>query len=791
MKSGINILLTSVMFPVFIIVSCQSTFSQPVTGKNPILPIAAYEKLTGKQILYIEREQYAPDHHNTATLFQPGEINENSFTPGGAMKIYDINSNTSRTLIELKDGVIRDPEISFDGQRIIFSMRKNKQDSYHIYEINTDGTNLRQLTSASGVSDIDPLYLPDGDIIFSSTRQPKYCMCNRHIMANLYRMKPDGANITQIGVSTLFEGHASLLSDGRILYDRWEYIDRNFGDAQGLWTVNPDGTKHSVYYGNNTASPGGIIDGRQIPGSDLVVCIFGSCHDRPWGALAIIDRKKGVDGADPLVEIWPKSSEKLVNNGDLDSFKWIDNFYEDPFPLDENNILVSRTINFTRGSWNIESAKTGIYFIGRNGTEELLIEGKSSLFDPMIVEPRKIPGNIPAMRNYISNKGVFYVQNVYEGTHMKGINKGEAKYLRVIESPEKRTWTQNAWYGQGEQAPGVNWHSFEIKRILGDAPIEEDGSANFEAPAGKFVYFQLLDKDKKMIQSMRSGTMLMPGETNGCIGCHEDRLMVPPVMEKFPAALKRKPDTLIKWMEKEPFKFSFMEHVQPIFDKNCIKCHDFNEKDRTKLVLAKDKNPFFNAAYINLYVNKMVSLIGGGPSDIQEPYTWGSHASKLTKIIDGDHYGIVLTKEEKETLYTWMDINGVYYPVYESAFDNTLAGRCPLSDEELKELGELTGINFYDINSYNRQLQAQIAFDRPELSPCLDNIRPDKTKYDNALKLITTGLERLKQTPRGDIESELVISEKHRLQLAKYEERLKEEAANNKSIIAGEKRYDP
>lgn len=158
-------------------------------------------------------------------------------------------------------------------------------------------------------------------------------MCNRHIMCNLYRMEADGANITQIGISTLFEGHSTLLNDGRILYDRWEYVDRNFGDAQGLWTVNPDGTKHSIYYGNNTQSPGGVIDARQIPGTDQVICIFGSCHDRPWGALAIIDRKKGVDGIEPVIQIWPENSRNLIGKGNLVQFKWIDYFFEDPFPV--------------------------------------------------------------------------------------------------------------------------------------------------------------------------------------------------------------------------------------------------------------------------------------------------------------------------------------------------------------------------------------------------------------------------------------------------------------------------
>ena len=764
--------------------------AEQMDPKKIALTPKAKEQLAGKQIVYVEREQYAPDHHNTATMFQKGEINEDSFCPGGALRIFDVNTAEITTLIELKDGLVRDPELSFDGKKIIFSMRKNKDDFYHIYEINTDGSELKQLTFAEGVSDIDPLYLPDGGIVFSSTRQPKYCMCNRHIMCNLYRMEADGANITQIGVSTLFEGHSSLLNDGRILYDRWEYVDRNFGDAQGLWTVNPDGTKHSIYYGNNTQSPGGVIDARQIPGTDQVICIFGSCHDRPWGALAIIDRKKGVDGVEPVVQIWPEDSRKLVDNGDLDSFKWIEYFFEDPYPLNENFFLASRTIWAKPGGWMHLDSKSGIYLIGRDGTQEQIIEGNRSLFDPMIIEPRPKPHAIPSNRNYTDKKGSFYVQNVYHGTHMKGVEPGTAKYLRVIESPEKRTWTKNGWGGQGEQAPAVNWHSFENKRILGEGPVEEDGSANFEVPSGTFVYFQLLDKDKKMIQSMRSGTMVMPGEVNGCIGCHEDRLSVPSAMGPKPLALKKAPVKMNGWMGKAPRNFSFMEQVQPILDKSCVRCHDFDQKNRDKLVLAKDKNPFFNAAYVNLYVKKEITLIGGGPAQIQEPYSWGSHASKLTKVIEGNHHDVKLSPKDKEILYTWMDLNGVYYPVYESAFDSTLAGRSPLYNYEIQELIKLTEVNIWDLNHHGRKLTAQISFDRPEVSPCLDKIRNNKQKYARAVEIIRTGQKRLKATPRGDIEKDLVPCERHKAQLRKYAERLKVEQQNCSVIGQGDKIYD-
>ena len=752
----------------------------------------ARKMLAGKQILYVERHQYASDHHNTATIFQYGEINQNSFSQGGAIKIYDVDSGKTRTLINTDTGNLRDPEISFDGKRVIFSMRMNKEDDYHIYEIGIDGSNLKQLTSAKGVSDIDPLYLPDGGIVFTSTRQPKYCMCNRHIMGNLFRMESDGANITQIGVSTLFEGHSTMLNDGRILYDRWEYVDRNFGDAQGLWTVNPDGTKHSIYYGNNTASPGAVIDGRQIPGTDLVLCIFSSCHDRPWGSLAIIDRKKGVDGKEPVVKIYPEEALNLVANGDLDTFKWVQSFrYEDPFPMNKEWFLVSRTL-YKYPEWNNQACgyKQGIFLVGMDGSEELLIEGERSVFDPHIVESSAKPVTLPMMRNFTSDKGQFYVVNVYEGTHMQGIEKGVAKWLRVIESPEKRSWTHGGWSGQGEQAPALNWHSFENKQILGEVPIEEDGSVNFMVPAGKHVYFQLLDKDKKMIQSMRSGVSLMPGEVNGCVGCHEDRISILMPTPKRPIALTKKPVELEKFMGMEPFKFSFMEHVQPIMDRRCVKCHDFDKKDRQKVVLAKDMNQFFNAAYINLYVNKVVGLIGGGPADIQQPYSWGSHNSRLSQIIEGDHHGVKLTQKEKEWLYAWMDLNGVYYPVYESAFDNTLSGRSPLTYAEIDCLSELTGVNLRSLNTHTRTLQAQISFDRPAESPILDGIRNDKSKYDVALALIELGSERLKNTPRGDIERDLVPCQRHEAMLKKYDERIQNHKEVNNAINSGGKIYD-
>ncbi len=277
--------------------------------------LVANPLVSGSPVVFIERQQYAPDHHNTGTDFQPGEISGESFRVGAAIKTVDFSRGGQvRTLLTVPSGVARDLDVHYDGARIVFALRHNPQDSYHIYEMNSDGTDLRQLTRGSPDTDLDPAYLPDGQIVFSSTRDIKYCGCNRHIQGNLFVMHADGSNIRQISRNNLFDSRPSVTPDGRILYDRWEYVDRAYGPSFGLWTVNPDGTQHALYYGNNAWSPGAIFDARIIPGSLRCVAIFSSCHDRPWGAMVVFDRQRGLDGTEPVVRSWPDDIRSYLSN---------------------------------------------------------------------------------------------------------------------------------------------------------------------------------------------------------------------------------------------------------------------------------------------------------------------------------------------------------------------------------------------------------------------------------------------------------------------------------------------
>jgi len=745
--------------------------------------LVANPLVNGGPILYVVRSQYLGDHHNTATMFQTGEINTASFRGGGAVKVVDFGRGGEVTmLLEVPQGVARDPDISFDGKRVLISMRRDATDDYHLYEINRDGSQLRQLTFGSGVSDIDPIYLPDGRIMFTSTREPKFCMCNRHIMGNLFTMNGDGSNIQQIGHSTLHEGHPTLMPDGRVLYDRWEYVDRNFGDAQGVWSVNPDGTNHAVYWGNNTNSPGAVLDTRVIPNTELAVVTFSSCHDRPWGAMAIIDRRMGIDGRGPVLRTWPSDAVELVEVGDYDTFIQVKWKLEDPYPLSANYFLASGMTG--------EGERMGIWLLDTFGNELLLHADGPGCFDPMPAVAREKPPAIPSRIDLSKNHGSFYISDVYQGTGMERVTPGSVKFVRVVESPEKRFWTHQAYMGSGTQAPGMAWDDFNNKRILGTAPVAPDGSACFSVPADTYIYFQLLDERGMMVQSMRSGTIVRPGETAGCVGCHENRRGSVPATEPR-AATARGPSPLEPWFG-PPRKFSYTAEVQPVFDRRCVECHDYATEGGKKLNLAGDLGLVFNNSYTELRSKGYVKVVGAGPFQTQLPMSWGSHASRLVEVLIKGHQDadiddqVELTPEEFERIVTWIDINAPYYPEYGSAYRDNLYGRSPLNPGQLAELTKLTGVKLDD-----QQFSSHVSFTRPELSPCLAKFTdPADPSYQSALAIIRAGRSSLASRPRADMPGFVLVDPVEISQENKYQARLQTELDMRASIAGGRKRFE-
>jgi hypothetical protein len=373
---------------------------------------------------------------------------------------------------------------------------------------------------------------------------------------------------------------------------------------------------------------------------------------------------------------------------------------------------------------------------------------------------------------------------------MKGVALGAVKFLRVVESPEKRFWTRSPWGGQGQEAPAMNWHDFNNKRILGTVPVEPDGSAAFAVPPDTFVYFQLLDENGMMIQSMRSGTVAQSGEWTGCVGCHEERRSAPPAAGGgAPMAMRRPPSRLEGW-HGPPRLFSYRAEVQPVFDRACLSCHDFGTKGGEKLVLAGDRDLVFNASYIELWRKKYIRAVGAGPAAIQQAYSWGSHASKLAEAVRKRFKEGKVTREEFDRVVTWIDLNAPYYPSYASAWPDHLAGRSPLDDAELRRLEALVGVPFLKLASHDANRGPQISFDRPERSPCLARFKdPEDAAFGEALALIRAGRDRLRERPNPDADG-FRACEVDRKRDEKYRFLLDEERRRRAAVRDGLKVYD-
>jgi hypothetical protein len=419
-------------------------------------------------------------------------------------------------------------------------------------------------------------------------------------------------------------------------------------------------------------------------------------------------------------------------------------WYNTPWPLSEKYFLCVRAAE--------RDDTTAIYLVDIFGNEIMLHAEEAGCFSPMPLAPSPRPLSIPSRRDYGNGDGFFYIQNVYQGTHMKSIEPGTVKKIRVIEVLSKRGLSESSWEGLGGQNPGVNWTEFNPKQVLGTVPVETDGSAHFAVPSDRFVYFQLLDENDMMVQSMRSGTSVHSGERLACVGCHESRSSASPSSGRELATLAsmRVPSKLSPWYG-PPRPFSYQNEIQPVLDKHCIQCHDFGKEGAKKIVLAGDTNSTFNVSYMELWRQRLVGGIGAGPAGHLPPRSWGSSASPLIRQLREGHQNVKLDAESMNRLITWTDLNGPYYPTTYCAYPDNPPGRSPLNEEEMEILGELTGFFPEEVLEAIRYKGPRISFDRPQLSPCLGSLAKNSPKYRKALALIRKGQERLKERPRADM----------------------------------------
>ena len=480
-----------------------------------------------------------------------------------------------------KPGIARDPLAVFDASRIYFGYRSSKNDYFHLWTMNADGGNPKRITDGP-FHDFFPCPLPDGGLAFISTRCKSRFLCWRPQAFVLFRMAADGTQIQPLSYANLSEWTPSLMNDGRILWMRSEYLDKGADFGHTLWTIHPDGTYPELVFGNDTRNC--YANGHEVPGSGEILCTLVSHGGDLNGPIALIDPSKGRYNPQAISNITPDVQPHY-------HMSWASRqCFRDPVPVSRDYFLCSHA----------PFDKFGLFAIDRYGNREILyLDSEIGSMSPTLLRPTTPPLMLPTKvepEDGQADQSQFVIADVYRGLE-SAVERNRAKYIRVCQELRSDlaqlpdgSYRQDHeafqdWYASPtHKVTGPNgWPSYVAKGDLGIAPVEADGSASFYAPAGKVLYFQLLDGDFNELQRMRSIVQLQSGEKRSCIGCHEHRMSAPPLMQSQPLATRRAPSKL----EPPPWgagPFSYEKVVQPVWDARCIRCHDSTDKQRQNLM---------------------------------------------------------------------------------------------------------------------------------------------------------------------------------------------------------------
>jgi len=567
--------------------------------------------------------------HYAYTEGQSDAQRERHFRAGAALCILERDGiyGATHTLIEDPQGVIRDPDVSFDGKRILFAWKKSdREDDYHLYEWDVESAEVRRLTGGLGFADYEGCYLPDGNILFNSTRCVQTVDCWWTEVSNLFVCDGNGKYLRQVGFDQVHTNYPTVTCDGRVIYTRWDYNDRGQIYPQGLFQMAPDGTGQTEVYGNNSFFPTTILHARSIPGTGKIVCIFTGHHTRQQGWLGILEPRRGRqenEGAQLIAPVRETPAAKIDRYGqDGDQFQY-------PYPLSETEFLVTFREQ--------DAPRFAIYWMDIDGNRELLAsDPRISCNQPVPLCPRPLPTVQPNRTDYREELATVYLHDVYAGPGLAGVERDTIKGLRVVGLDFRAAGVgSNSNRGPAGGAlvstPISIQGAWDVKQLLGTAEVHDDGSACFTVPARTPLYFQALDEKGQMVQTMRSWVTLQPGETFSCVGCHEPKNTAPPYTA-YSQAMRRGPRPLAPFYG-PPRGFSFIREIQPILDKHCVRCHYETDKRPSYGSLAElgDKRGRIPAAASHAHAGDAVSALSDGlePKDSNDHgiprFTWWSH----------------------------------------------------------------------------------------------------------------------------------------------------------------------
>jgi hypothetical protein len=478
-------------------------------------------------------------------------------------------------------------------------------------------------------------------------------------------MDRDGSNVRRLSANYLNDFTPNVTNDGKIIYGRWEYVDRPAIPIQSLWTINPDGTKLAVYYGNRVLSPATFIEPRPMPGNGRILCTM-TAHNGPCrGAIGIIDPTLGVNAQQAIRNLTPEVDIGKVDKG---SGNHVRGPYESPYPVDEEHFLVSRDGTILLRDY--EGTKQVVLLRPKDGM---------GFFNAQPIRPRPRPPVVASsLQNGDNGWATVILQDVYRGLEPH-VKRGQVKQICVVQEIEKSRKAETQYRAFGFQFPVVSCGAtYAPKKVWGYVPVSEDGSACFKVPAGLPLYFMAIDDHGRALQRMRSFTHFADGEIQGCVGCHEPRSDSPgrgvPLVALQEEMRQAEPPRIPEWGLRG---FSYPQIVQPVLNEHCTECHSGLQPPH-QVDLSPDKTDFFNVSYETLAregrpgenpYTKWIPTFNGMEENILivDPGSWGSPASKLAQIVlsgHPDNDGKPRVKMEpwaQRRILAWIDLNVPYY----------------------------------------------------------------------------------------------------------------------------------
>ena len=578
--------------------------------------------------------------------------------PGGKLCKLNVRTGEVTTILDDPAGSVRDPQVHYDGKRIVFSYRKGGTEHFRLYEIGTDGTGLRQVTPDAPYDDIEPCYLPDGGIMFCSSRCKRWVNCWLTQVAVLYRCEPDGTGLRAVSANVEHDNTPWVLPDGRILYQRWEYVDRSQVHYHHLWTTNPDGSTQMVYFGNMHAGTV-MIDAKPIPSAPLphqrwtekTVALFSPGHGRREhaGPICVIDPQMGPDDNGAVRRITRGSN------------------YRDPWAFSEHAFLAAE-------------GRRLVLLDDRDRRKVLYTDPDMEVHEPrpVIARPRE---RVIAPRSQTSRTtGRLVLADVHVGRNMTGVKRGEIKKLLVVEPlPKPINFT-------GGMDPLSYGGTFTLEHVVGTVPVEPDGSAYLELPAMRNFFFVALDANDLSVKRMQSFLTVQPGETTGCVGCHEQRTQT--ILPGNLLATRREP-SVIRPVEGIPNVVDFPRDVQPVLDRHCVRCHDHDRHEGVDygpraggVILTGDRGPMFSHSYVTLTLRRQFVDGRNDPKSNLPPRSIGTGASPLMEKIGpstgsgpgGGHHGVKLSPREWRTVWAWIETGAAYPGTYAALGTGMIGG---------------------------------------------------------------------------------------------------------------------